>query len=120
MASLGGIIDQYRHSAAKVKTVIATTTSSLADETNTPSGDDIAQQIRDNLTLTLTNASSRQKKKNGKKDAKIDNGLRGKICVDLDVIQDHVSRFICVEGESDHVQYPVTDSGLSRVTFLPN
>ena len=101
MASLGGIIDQYRHSAAKVKTVIATSTS-LADETNTPSGDDIAQQIRDNLTLALTNVSSRQKKKNGKKDAKIDNGLRGKICVDLDVIQDHVSRFICVEGESDH------------------
>ena len=102
MASLGGIIDQYRHIAAKVKNVIATTTS-LADETTTPSGDDIAQKIRDSLTLTLNIASSRQKKKNGKKDAKIDNGLRGKICVDLDVIQDHVSRFICEGGESDYV-----------------
>jgi hypothetical protein len=100
LASLGGIVDQYRQSAAQIRYAISTNTSSKKKK---PSASDISKQIHDNLSNKLQNTTFplQQNKWNGnklKEEKRLDNGLRTAIFVDLDVITNHVSSYIC---ESD-------------------
>ena len=97
MASLGGIVDQYRQSAAQIRYAISTNTSSNKKK---PSASDISKQIHDNLSTKLQNTSFplQQNKWNGnklKEEKRLDNGLRTAIFVDADVITNHVSSYIC-------------------------
>lgn len=98
LASLGGIVDQYRHSAARAR---------KATNANATNSTDFSQMIRDNMAEAATTASSSQNT-SGKKDKndKWDGDLRQSILVDCGAIGAHVTRFIYAnehDGNADAV-----------------
>mmetsp|Transcript_21335 Transcript_21335/g.46317 ORF Transcript_21335/g.46317 Transcript_21335/m.46317 type:complete len:1522 (+) Transcript_21335:285-4850(+) len=88
LASVGGIVDQYRHCAARIRNSTTDKVKSL----------DISQKLHNDLMATLDSSSQVDTRRDGKKDK--DGYLRRSIIVDRDAIQAHVSRYICNEGDA--------------------